>query len=128
VIRAFRFAIAGLAFGLVGCATLDTWLLDDPAGDSVSIRRVEERMERFLRSVEVEGGVKDWYTLNGYYLIVRTPLHLRSTFRTRIPYVVCSGTDHKDPLEMQNACRLLELPLRSASIPSLEHAHETQHR
>lgn len=112
MIRAVHFAMTGLAFGLTGCATLDTWLLDDPAGDPVSIRHVEERMERFLRSADVKGEVKDWYTLNGYYLVVRTPLHLRTTFRTRIPYVVCSGTDHEDPLEMQNACRLLELPLR----------------
>lgn len=128
MIRTAPFTIVGLAFALAGCATLDTWLLDDPAADPVSVRQVEERMERFLRSVEVQGEVKDWYTLNGYYLVVRTPLHLRSTFRTRIPYVACSGTDHKDPLEMQDACRLLHLPLQSAPTSSWERTHETQHR
>jgi len=125
---AARISMAGMAFGLVGCATLDTWLLDDPAADSASIRRVEERMERFLRSVEVEGDVKDWYTLNGYYLVLRTPLHLRTTFRTRIPYVACNGSDYEDPLKMQAACRLLELPLHSAPVSSLESARDAQQR
>lgn len=128
MIFAARIVVVGLAFGLVGCATLDTWQLDDPAADHASVRRVEERMERFLRSVEVEGNVKDWYTLNGYYLVIRTPLHLRSTFRTRIPYVACNGSDYEDPLKMQTACKLLDLPLHAAPLSLLESAHETQHR
>lgn len=123
MIRTAPFTVAGLAFALAGCATLDTWLLDDPASDPVATRHIEERMERFLRSVEVQGEFKDWYTLNGSYLVIRTPLHLRSTFRTHIPYVACGG---ENPIDWQ-ACRLLHYPLPLTPTSTLERAHETQH-
>jgi hypothetical protein len=96
-----------------GCATLDTWHLDDPAGDSVTIKRLEDRMDRFLKSAEIEGNPRDWYTVNGYYMVVRTPYHLRRTFRTRIPYVACSGVDNPTPPKIEAACKLVEPPVRA---------------
>ncbi len=100
-----------LAIFVNGCTTLDTWYLDDPAGDAATVKRLEERMDRFLRSADVEGDLRQWYTVNGYYLVVKTPFYLRTTFRTRIPYVACSGVDNESPEKIERACRLLDLPV-----------------
>ena len=96
---------------MTGCTTLDTWHLDDPAGDAATVKRLEDRMDRFLRSADVEGDLRQWYTVNGYYLVVKTPFYLRNTFRTRIPYVACSGVDNETPEKIERACRLLDLPV-----------------
>jgi len=108
--RVFGVGLSLLLLG--GCATLDTWHLDDPAGDSATVKRLEDRMDRFLKSAEIEGNPRDWYTVNGYYIVVRTPIHLRNTFRTRIPYVVCSGVDNASPEKIEQACKRLELPVQ----------------
>jgi hypothetical protein len=93
------------------CTTLDTWQIDHVVADSVSTKQLEERMDRFLRSVQVDGEVKDWYTVNGYYVVVRTPFNLRTTFRTRIPYVVCSGERYTEAVAIEQSCRLLDPPV-----------------
>lgn len=100
-----------LLWVIAGCATVDTWKLDDPAADTPSLRRLEERMDRFIHMLDLEGETRNWYVVNGYYLLVKTPFYLRSAIRARVPYVACDGADNDTPEKIEKACLLLRVPL-----------------